>query len=653
MSKKFLFFLSLLFLFPSISYSADSIFTRFKGKDASFVNLSTNHFEANDVRANTISAGRLAVGTINWQNLEGVELSEKTITINNYIETEGLSPKGAWSPSTPYLEGNIVTSGGSSWVALRDNLNVTPVNGLDWWIIAEKGTNGVNGEVGATGAKGDKGDKGDTGEVGPQGLQGDIGPQGPEGLAGVGISTGSDGSYGWLTLSNTTTFSPCAAGYYGLTFVGGSLKQCANGVLSDIQTGSSGTATSLSAQYIDWNSSSGGNSIANKPDLTGKLLESGTDGTYGWTTSTNTESYSDCQAGDYGLNWIGGNLYQCKNGTNSLFTSGGSSTTINALTDVSLSSPANGNILTYNGSTWYNNTTYQTRIDALEAKVAALIALNGGETKPVFSLSPTSKAYGNVEVGQTPTQIFTLTNTGLQDAASLNLAFSTGTIFTNTATTCGSSLASLASCTFTTRFAPIAATSYSDTITISATGATNATVALSGTGTAQQQASCATTPYVDGSGTDSAPSPVANSSTGNTYNGVIIASGTSSTPLCRVDFNIAAVFGDISTYTYQAEIWSLTGTTLTTRLYTSATKSGANVAAGWNSFTFDNASIAGDVAVVLTKTDHTSSSSNYITLVTTTTNTTDYFTVGRWAAALTAASTSSTTDKEVRLFTLE
>lgn len=46
---------------------------------------------------------------------------------------------------------------------------------------------------------------------------------------------------------------------------------------------------------------------------------------------------------------------------------GGGATTLDALTDTTLSAPANNHILTHNGSAWVNNATIEPRITALES----------------------------------------------------------------------------------------------------------------------------------------------------------------------------------------------------------------------------------------------------------------------------------------------
>jgi hypothetical protein len=52
----------------------------------------------------------------------------------------GLTHRRAWVSTTAYAVDDAVSSGGSSWRAIRANTGVTPVEGLDWTILAEKAT---------------------------------------------------------------------------------------------------------------------------------------------------------------------------------------------------------------------------------------------------------------------------------------------------------------------------------------------------------------------------------------------------------------------------------------------------------------------------------------------------------------------------------
>ena len=53
-----------------------------------------------------------------------------------------MTPKGAWNASTSYAPLDVVSYGGSAFLARRANSNVTPAEGDDWQMIAEKATIG-------------------------------------------------------------------------------------------------------------------------------------------------------------------------------------------------------------------------------------------------------------------------------------------------------------------------------------------------------------------------------------------------------------------------------------------------------------------------------------------------------------------------------
>ncbi len=69
--------------------------------------------------------------------------------------SKGLNWQGAWDAATNYVTDDAVSYLGSSWTAKRNNINVTPVEGDDWTIVAQKGDDGEGGgtvtEVSANG----------------------------------------------------------------------------------------------------------------------------------------------------------------------------------------------------------------------------------------------------------------------------------------------------------------------------------------------------------------------------------------------------------------------------------------------------------------------------------------------------------------------
>jgi Collagen triple helix repeat (20 copies)/IPT/TIG domain len=130
----------------------------------------------------------------------------------------GLEWQGLWDQTTPYDENDAVSHEGSSWIARRANVGVTPEEGEDWTLVAAMGATGDKGDAG------DEGDKGDIGPIGPQGPQGDSGergengPRGARGLAWRGPWDGntkyavddavSYGGSAWIALRPSVSLQP-------------------------------------------------------------------------------------------------------------------------------------------------------------------------------------------------------------------------------------------------------------------------------------------------------------------------------------------------------------------------------------------------------------------------------------------------------------
>ncbi len=107
-------------------------------------------------------------------------------------------------------------------------------------------------------------------------------------------------------------------------------------------------------------------------------------------------------------------------------------------------------------------------------------------TTTAVTVTPTSVTFPSTAVGttSTTTQVVTLKNTGttVETISSASLSNPTTTSFSKT-TTCGSTVAAGASCTYTISFTPSSAGAHSGTLTIQDTAGTQ-TVSMSGTGVA-------------------------------------------------------------------------------------------------------------------------------------------------------------------------
>ncbi|MGB0578931.1 MAG: hypothetical protein ACPGVU_04445 [Limisphaerales bacterium] len=139
----------------------------------------------------------------------------------------GLIFTGEWINGLTYLENFVVTHNGSTWISQRPNSSVTPVEGDDWTVLAQKGDDGAEGPqgeagpagpqgptgtVGPMGPRGSDGLQGPTGLTGPQGPQGTPGPVGPEGPEGPQGADGTQGASPFVLDGNNASFG----GFLGL-----------------------------------------------------------------------------------------------------------------------------------------------------------------------------------------------------------------------------------------------------------------------------------------------------------------------------------------------------------------------------------------------------------------------------------------------------
>lgn len=131
-----------------------------------------------------------------------------------------------------------------------------------------------------------------------------------------------------------------------------------------------------------------------------------------------------------------------------------------------------------NGQFWYNTARNKFTFVENGAKVTYSATQI---TEAVLGITPSSYSYGSVSSGSTADHTFTVNNSGSGTAT--GLALSGGGVFSVYSSTCDTTLAASSSCEAVARFSPVAAESYSGTLTASATGVTSAVSSLSGTGT--------------------------------------------------------------------------------------------------------------------------------------------------------------------------
>lgn len=112
----------------------------------------------------------------------------------------GAQYQGNWAAGTVYVEHDVVTRNGGSFIVPTGTATIaagndpntsgdgrTATNG--WQLFAAEGATGPQGPEGPAGAQGATGSQGPQGIQGPQGPAGSQGPQGTQGTAGVRGST--------------------------------------------------------------------------------------------------------------------------------------------------------------------------------------------------------------------------------------------------------------------------------------------------------------------------------------------------------------------------------------------------------------------------------------------------------------------------------
>ncbi len=106
--------------------------------------------------------------------------------------------RAAWSSTTTYNAGMVVTYNGASYISLiSSNKNVIPSSSTTAWATLDApGATGATGPAGVQGPAGPAGAQGVAGPSGLQGIMGNQGPMGPAGTPGVAGSVGPAGPTG-------------------------------------------------------------------------------------------------------------------------------------------------------------------------------------------------------------------------------------------------------------------------------------------------------------------------------------------------------------------------------------------------------------------------------------------------------------------------
>jgi hypothetical protein len=106
------------------------------------------------------STGALRV--IDYQAGRRCTRAERTISWS-----KGYRYRSGWTSTGTYAVLDVVTYGGSSYVAKVPSRSKVPTNTTYWGLLAAKGTTGATGATGATGPQGPAGAAGATGPAGP------------------------------------------------------------------------------------------------------------------------------------------------------------------------------------------------------------------------------------------------------------------------------------------------------------------------------------------------------------------------------------------------------------------------------------------------------------------------------------------------------
>lgn len=316
----------------------------------------------------------------------------------------------------------------------------------------------------------------------------------------------------------------------------------------------------------------------------------------------------------------------------------------------------------------------QAQIDSQNTQISQLktAMVNYGVTLPGAAPESLSALnFGTINVSTTKTLTAQIDNTGLGNLV-MGTTTKSGTDaakYTLNGGCSGQTVAPGASCVESVTFAPgTVAGTYTAQISFPHNAQGSPTL-MNVTGVGQAVQTCSATPYKDISNITSPLSSPVGSSIYNIYNGIRIESGQAAHTICKIGARIGSVVeggvtltsgspvGALSGINYRAEIWTTdgTGNLLAMKQASGNVAAGSMVVGSDAVFQFAaNVSLAATDAAIITRTDHSYSSSNYINLVSGGTNTDGTYSHSvRYRDTLAVASEVTTNEKQFQLYEVQ
>lgn len=176
---------------------------------ALLVALSTGAYAATSLPKNSVGTPQIKKGAVTTAKLGKSAVASSKVKNGSLLLGDfkkGQLPvwRGAWSATTAYAKNDMVSSGGSSWIATAASTGQQPP-ASSWTLLATGGAQGPQGDPGPAGPAGPAGPKGDQGDTGPAGPAGPVGPTGATGPAGPQGPQGPSGVVGSAFIAGAST----------------------------------------------------------------------------------------------------------------------------------------------------------------------------------------------------------------------------------------------------------------------------------------------------------------------------------------------------------------------------------------------------------------------------------------------------------------